>query len=249
MKNEAVIVVDYQNDFANPETGSLYVKWWEKIAPAINEVVRWVKNKWWVVVASRELHPMGHISFASSFWWKESIIEAFKRNESPSEKNFITKKEISTWNEKVNWLSKSASFTVWQLKAYLESNWDQALWPEHCVDWSFWSKFAKWFDPKVIDIEIKKWFKSDSHPYSAFWWKTLDWLKSTFEVLKDLWVKVVKVVWLATDYCDLATVLDARKYGIETEFVLSASAWVDPTWTIEALKQMREAWAKIIEFK
>jgi nicotinamidase-related amidase len=23
--NEAVIVVDYQNDFANPETGSLYV--------------------------------------------------------------------------------------------------------------------------------------------------------------------------------------------------------------------------------
>ena len=36
---EAVIVVDYQNDFANPETGSLYVNGGEKIAEAINQIV------------------------------------------------------------------------------------------------------------------------------------------------------------------------------------------------------------------
>lgn len=247
MKKEAVIVVDYQNDFANPETGSLYVKWWENIAPAINEVIRWVKNKGWIVVTSRELHPKWHISFASSFNWKESIIEVFKRWWNPEWKNFITQSEISWWSDEKNWLAKWASFSVDQLKTYLKSNWDQALWPDHCIEWTFWSEFYKWFNPKVVDIEIKKWFEADSHPYSAFWWKTLDWIKSTFEALKELWVKVVKVVWLATDYCDLATVIDARKYGIETEFITSASAWVDPAWTIEALKKMREAWAKIID--
>lgn len=249
MEKEAVIVVDYQNSFANPETGSLYVKWWEKIAPVINEVVAWVKNKWWIIISSRELHPIWHISFASSFVWKESITEAFKNWISPSEINFITKKEVAEWTEKNNWIAKNASFSVKELKAYLDTVWDQALWPEHCVKWSEGAEFFKEFDSTKVDIEVKKWFKPDTHPYSAFEAKTIDEKESTFEVLKRLWVKIVKVVWLATDYCDIATVLDARKYGMQTEFIEKASAWVDPAWTIEALKRMREAWAKIIDWK
>ena len=39
MKNrEWLIIVDYQNDFANPEW-SLYVKWWELILPYINNLI------------------------------------------------------------------------------------------------------------------------------------------------------------------------------------------------------------------
>lgn len=246
MKKEAVIVVDYQNSFANKETGSLYVNWWENIAEAINEVVREVKAKWWIVITSREIHPVWHISFATSFEWKESIIEAFKRWEAPSAKNFITKDEIANWTPKNNWIAKWASFNLQELKAYLEISWDQALWPEHCVDKTPWADFYRDLDTTKIDIEIKKWYKPDSHPYSAFEWKTLDEKESTIEVIKRLWVNLVKVVWLATDYCDIATVLDARKEGIETEFVEKASAWVDSAWTIEALKKMREVWAKII---
>lgn len=243
---EAVIVVDYQNDFAKPETWSLYVQGWEKIAPAINQVMKEVKSKWWIVLASKELHPSGHISFASNFIWKKAITESFKAWVSPSSENFITRKEVESWDDKNNWLSKWASFSVKELKAYLEINWDQALWPNHCEEWKVWSDYYKDLDSSLIDIEIKKWFKSDSHPYSAFWWYSLDEKQTTLEILKKAWVKILKIVWLATDYCDLATVLDAKNNWFEVEFITSASAWVDPAGTIEALRRMREVWAKIL---
>lgn len=247
MEKEAVIVVDYQNDFANPETWSLYVSGWEKIAWAINKIVSETKTKWWIVISSRELHPAWHISFASNFKWKESIIEAFKRGEAPSSKNFITTEEIEGWSEENNWLSPSADFSVEELKAYIATVWDQAMWPDHCVEWSFWSAFYKDFDSSMVDIEIKKWFEADSHPYSAFGWVTMDGKKAMIEVLKEAWVKVLKVVWLATDYCDIATVMDGIKNDFKVEFILEASAWVDPAGTIEALRKMREAWVKIVE--
>ena len=60
-----LIVVDYQNDFVNPETGSLYVPWAEKLSSEINDIMLETKQKGWIIIASRELHPQGHISFAS----------------------------------------------------------------------------------------------------------------------------------------------------------------------------------------
>ncbi len=247
MKKEAVIVVDYQNDFANPETGTLYVNRWEKIATVINEVVREVKNKGWLIITSRELHPVWHISFASNFVGKESIIEAFKRGKNPTAKNFITKAEVQGWTQEKNQIGDNAMFNLQELKAYLDVVWDQALWPKHCVDGTIWAEFYKGFDATMVDIEIKKWFQAYTHPYSAFGGKTMDEKENMINVLKWFWINLVKVVWLATDYCDIATVLDARKEGIETEFIQKAAAWVDPAWTIDALKVMREAWAKIID--
>lgn len=243
---EAVIVVDYQNDFASPKW-SLYVKGWEKIAWVINSIMKEVKSKWWIILASRELHPVGHISFASNFVWKESIIEAFKRWEAPWKQNFITMQEIANWSHENNWLSNTSWFSVEELKNYLEEVWDQAMWPNHCVVWSMGSMYFKDFDSFMVDVEIKKWFEANKHPYSAFWWTTIDEEKTTFEILKEFWVKIVKIVWLATDYCDVATVLDAKKYWFDVEFISKARAWVDPAWTVEALKHMREAWVKIID--
>ncbi len=246
MKKEAVIVVDYQEDFANPEIGTLYVNGWEKIAGAINDVVREVRNKWWLIITSRELHPVGHISFASNFVLKESIVEAFKRGEAPNYRNFITKAQIQNWTNENNGIWVNAEFTLQELKAYLDIVWDQALWPNHCVAGTKWADYYKDFDTSMIDLEIKKGYKADTHPYSAFGWKTMDEKDNLIDVLKKYWINLVKIVWLATDYCDVATVLDARNEGIETQFIEKASAWVDKAWTIEALKKMREAWAKII---
>jgi len=248
-KKEAVIVVDYQNDFANPETGSLYVNSWEQIAENINEVVYETKKKWWIIISSRELHPTGHISFASNYRNKESIIEAFKRGEAPTEKNFITLKEVESWDEQYNWIKNSADFNLEELKAYLKAqdNEMDAVWPDHCVEWNFWAEFYKDFNSNMVDIEIKKWFEANTHPYSAFGWRTLDEKESTLDIIKNYWVKLVKVVWLATDYCNIATALDAKKFWFDVEFIKKATAWVDPSWTIEALARMRENWVKIID--
>jgi nicotinamidase-related amidase len=247
--DEAVIVVDYQNDFANPETGSLYVNSWEKIATSINEVVSETKSKGWIVISSRELHPAGHISFASNYKNKESIIEAFKRGESPSEKNFITLKEVESWTKQNNGIADSADFSIEELKAYLsvQENQMDAVWPNHCIDNTFWSEFYKDFDSSQVDIEIKKGFEANTHPYSAFGGRTLDEKKSTLDIIKEYGVKIVKVVGLATDYCDIATAMDAKKYGFNVEFIKRATAWVDPAATIDALEKMRENGIKIID--
>ena len=241
---EAVIVVDYQNDFANPETGSLYVNGGEKIAEAINQIVFETKKAGWIIISSRELHPAWHISFASSYKNKEAITEAFARGEAPSSKNFINIEEIEK-----NIIADNASFSKEQLRKYLEQieNKTDALWPDHCVDWSFGAEFYKDFDASQVDIEIKKGFESNSHPYSAFGGRTLDEKKTTLEIIKDYWIKLVKVVGLATEYCDIATAMDAKKYWFEVEFIKKATAWVDPAATIEALNKMRQNWIKIIE--
>jgi len=243
---EAVIVVDYQNDFANPETGSLYVNSWEKITDSINEIVFNTKKRGWIIISSRELHPAGHISFASNFIWKEPITDAFARWEAPSEKNFITLDEINSGKIQI---APKADFTIQELKAYIEAQENQmdAVWPDHCVENTFWAEFYKDFDNSMIDIEIKKGFESNSHPYSAFGWKTLDEKKTTLDIIKDYGIKIVKVVGLATEYCDIATAMDAKKYGFEVEFIKKATAWVDPAATIEALNKMRENWIKIID--
>ncbi len=56
-----LIIVDLQNDFMSD--GRLAVKGAEKIIPVVNELV---KGAFDCVVASRDWHPRGHVSFAST---------------------------------------------------------------------------------------------------------------------------------------------------------------------------------------
>ena len=241
---EAVIVVDYQNDFANPETGSLYVNSWETIAEAINKVVLETKQNWWIVLASRELHPQGHISFASNYINKTPITDSFAIWKTPDKNNFININEVDS-----ELIAPSADFKTKQLKKYLEKqeNKMDAVWPDHCVENTFGSEFYEKFDASQVDFEIKKGFEVDEHPYSVFGGKTLDEQKTTLEILKEFWVKIVKVVGLATEYCDIQTALDAKKYWFQVQFIKEATAWVAPAGTIEALNKMRENWIKIID--
>ena len=57
---EALIVIDYQNDFVAPD-GALSVKGGQDIAGRINELAR--SGGYDLVVATRDWHPEGHNSF------------------------------------------------------------------------------------------------------------------------------------------------------------------------------------------
>lgn len=61
---QAVIVVDYQNDFGKPGA-PLYVKEGETLAPVINALMRNVKIESGLVIATRDWHPEKSVHFDS----------------------------------------------------------------------------------------------------------------------------------------------------------------------------------------
>jgi nicotinamidase/pyrazinamidase len=80
MKN-AIIVVDYQFDFANPE-GCLYVKEGETLQNEINYFVSQGKQNGAFIIASKDWHPQNHFSFQKNGGqWPPHCIENTKGSE------------------------------------------------------------------------------------------------------------------------------------------------------------------------
>lgn len=200
MKKEAMIVVDYQNDFAHPKW-SLYVKGWETLFPFINSIMKEVKTKSWIIITSQDWHPENHTSFAATYW----------------------------------------------LDDYRMKN-GELKWPKHCVTDTWWADFLDWFDRDLVDRKVLKWFEENLDSFSSFGWIEKETWLNLDEILKSYNTQVLHVVWLATEYCDLATILDARKLWYE---VIVHKKWisavnVNPNDSENAIRQMRESWAIIL---
>ncbi len=198
--NEALIIVDYQNDFAHPE-GSLYVPDWEIILPFINNMISEIKNKSGLIVSSQDWHPINHTSFA-----KNHNLDDF-------------------------------SMKDWEMK-----------WPIHCVENSWWADFLDWLDTEKIDKKIKKWFEEDKECYSSFGWVDFESGESLDEILKKKGIEILHILWLATDYCDLATIKDALKkwYKVNAYTKWMKAVNAKPWDWKRALEEMRSLWAKIL---
>jgi len=124
-------------------------------------------------------------------------------------------------------------------------------WPNHCVINTPWVEYMDWLNIEEINIEVKKWFKVNEDSYSAFWgqeFKNNIPRKNLLEILEDYKVEVLKIVWLATDYCVKATVIDAAKLNFE---VLVVRDWIkavniNPEDEQNAIDEMMKNWAKFI---
>jgi len=202
--NEALVIVDYQNDFGNPN-GSLYVKGGELLAPYINDMIAQVRSRAWVIISTQDWHPAGHVSFASRFG----------------------------------------------VPAFSAANWD-FKWPDHCVAESWWADFLDWLDSRFIDERVYKWFDADVDSYSGFGWNEFvngKPARSLDEILRERNIKVLNVLWLATEYCDLFTVRDALERGYEVNLL---ARWIKPVNAVspddgdKAIAEMRRLWAKIV---
>jgi len=231
--DNALIVVDYEKSFIPVEewgTWELRVEWGWLLAPRINELMKETKTAWWLIIASRDLHPQWHMSFASNYIWKNSF-------------------ETVGWDEVVNSiparveLQDTAGFNLKDLQAEFWAKWSQMLWPDHCVEWTQWSEYHDELDLSMIDHHIIKWYDPTTEMYSGFFWKedTPEWKKLT-DILRDAWVKTVKLVWLATDYCVQSTAVDAVKNGFQAIIDSSAVRWVavSPGEAIAYLETLRE---------
>ena len=112
-------------------------------------------------------------------------------------------------------------------------------WPPHCVAGSEGAEFAPGLNLPADAVIVSKATRDDVDAYSAFGGTALD------AMLRSRGIHRVWVGGLATDYCVLATVLDARDAGYEVFFLEDASRAVEvnPGDEARAIGRMRDAGA------
>lgn len=185
----ALVVVDVQNDFADP-SGSLYVRGGENVVSRINDEIQLALSDGAFVVYTQDWHPASTPHFAK----------------------------------------------------------DGGVWPVHCVAETWGAELHN--DLLVAGPSVRKGSNGEDG-YSGFTMRDPvsgdDRPTELAALLSDRDVTRVVVGGLATDYCVLGTVLDARRLGFETLVLTEAVAAVEltPGDGQAALGQMAEAGAEL----
>jgi nicotinamidase/pyrazinamidase len=186
----ALVVVDVQNDFADP-AGSLYVRGGEHVVSRINDEIQLALTDGAFVVYTQDWHP-------------------------PSTPHFAK---------------------------------DGGVWPVHCVAETWGAELHPGL--VVAGPSVHKGSNGEDG-YSGFTMRDPvsgdDRPTELAALLSDRDVSRVVVGGLATDYCVLGTVLDARRLGFETLVLTEAVAAVEltPGDGEGALAQMAEAGAQLV---
>jgi nicotinamidase/pyrazinamidase len=187
----ALLVVDVQNDFADP-SGSLYVAGGEQIVPIVNAEVERAREAGAQVVYTQDWHP--------------EHTPHFQR--------------------------------------------DGGIWPVHCVEDTHGAEFHE--DLFVADSDVVRKGHDGRDGYSGF--SVRDPLSGErgdtllHEMLEANGIERLVICGLATDYCVVETVLDARMLGYPVEVLTDAVRAVElqPGDGATALARMREAGAELV---
>lgn len=115
-------------------------------------------------------------------------------------------------------------------------------WPVHCVSGTHGAEYHSNLDSSKIDFHIIKGMGKPS--YSIFEGETPEG-KSLPELLNDLKVSQVDVVGLATDYCVLASSLDAKNAGFDVTVLTSLIAGVAEESSSAALERLSSVGCKV----
>ncbi len=125
---------------------------------------------------------------------------------------------------------------------------EQVLWPPHCVQRSRGAEFAPSLDTGHFERIFQKGIDPGIDSYSTFYDNAH--LRSTGlgEYLKEKGIDEIFIMGLATDYCVLYSVLDAREIGFTTRVVEDGCRGIElrPGDTRRAFEKMRGAGASIV---
>ena len=114
-------------------------------------------------------------------------------------------------------------------------------WPPHCVAGTPGADFAAALALPASSLVVSKACTPELEAYSAFDGTDLHrWLRA-------LRVRRLFVAGLATDYCVLASVLDARALGYAVALLRDAIAAVEPDGGAQALARMAAAGAVVLD--
>lgn len=184
----AAVVVDYQKGFGDKKVNELYVQGGEEVVGNINSRMSEIRSEGGIVIASRELHRMGNIGFASSYVGKLPIIAVPQGDP----RGFVTLEEARKAGPKI--LAKQAGFTYEELIAYLETMGVIPMWPDHCIDGTAGSEYVDGFDSSMVDYEVIKGYEYDRHPFSAANAVHLPTGKTTLQILEENRIEIVEIL-------------------------------------------------------
>jgi nicotinamidase/pyrazinamidase len=188
----ALVVVDLQNDFADP-AGGLAVAGGDAIVPLVNAHVREATEEGALVVATQDWHPQSTPHFAK----------------------------------------------------------DGGIWPVHCVGGTWGAELHPALELPVDAPRVRKGANGEDG-YSGFTMRdpeSGEEMATELEaLLRERGIERVVVCGLATDYCVVATAMDATRLGFETSLLTDAVAAVNLAEGDgdRALDRMREAGVALI---
>lgn len=218
----ALICVDVQPTFMprhvlcnveNP-AGGLPVADGHKIVPVISQKVfpHFPRRS---RVFTRDFHPFGHISLASSYREKPPFTR-------------LTWEDVATVPEHqgAEWLADHAQFTMRELKIYLHKVGTQMLWPDHGLQDTDEAQIHWFFTPKdYIFCQIKG-TSAASDSYSGFFENdgTPTGLAAR---LRRMNFDTVFICGLAGDVCAAWTAVDGFREGFQVFFIEDACGFLD----------------------
>ena len=126
---------------------------------------------------------------------------------------------------------------------------EQVLWPEHCVQGTRGAELHPRLDPGRIGLLLRKGMRRGLDSYSAFFENDRHTDTGLRHYLKGMKLRELFICGLATDYCVLASALDARRLGFRVTLVRDACRGVDlPKGSIEkAIAAMQKAGVRMKE--
>ncbi len=120
---------------------------------------------------------------------------------------------------------------------------EQVLWPDHCVQASPGAELHPRLETGRIELVLRKGLRRNLDSYSAFFENDRRTDTGLRFYLKGLGAREVYLCGLATDYCVLASAMDARRLGFRVMLVRDACRGVNfPKGSVqEALAAMEKA--------
>lgn len=116
-------------------------------------------------------------------------------------------------------------------------------WPAHCVAGTIGADYHPNLETGYIDIHVKK--GQGKPAYSIF-----EAITETGEEFKDLiarlQIKTADVVGIATDYCVLASALDANQAGLQVNVISNLTTGVAPASTEAAIDRLVDEGCQVI---
>lgn len=118
----------------------------------------------------------------------------------------------------------------------------QVLWPVHCVQHSAGAALADNLDVPHAQLMVRKGYHPHIDSYSAFFEADRKTPTGLLGYLRELEIKRVFCVGLATDFCVAWSALDARAAGLEVAVIEDACRAIDLNGSLaQAWQHMTEA--------